>query len=257
MGLLEKIINEKKEEVEEKKRLNPLVDMKIEPAEPQNFKNAIKKNHLTLIAEIKRASPSMGVILKRFNPQKFAKIYESSDVDAISFVSDKKFFGGKVEMIKEIKKASSLPVLRKDFIIDEYQIYESHFFGADAILLIVRILPFERLKRFVKIAHNLGIATVLEVHTPTEIDKALRTDTEIIGINNRDLDTLTVGIDVSLRLKSLIPNGYTTISESGISSSDDVKRLMDVGFDAILVGTSLLIANDIVKKIKELKGAGV
>lgn len=257
MGLLEKIINDKKIEVKEKKRLNPLIDTGMRDTDYRNFKNAIKKDHLTLIAEIKKASPSMGVISEHFDPKWIAKIYELSDVEAISYVSDGKYFGGRVEMIKEIRKASRLPILRKDFIIDEYQIYESHFFGADAILLVVRIVPFAKLKRFVKIAHNLGIATVLEVHTPSEIGKALRTDTEIIGINNRDLNTLTVEIDVSLRLKPLIPDGYITVSESGISTPEDIRKLKDAGFDAILVGTSLLKANDIEKKVKELKGAGI
>lgn len=258
MNLLNEIIQNKRKEIEEKRRLNP-IEALIRKAklEHRDFKTAIKKDPISLIAEIKRSSPSTGMIFKNFNPQKIAKIYESAKADALSFVSDEKYFGGDLEMIKEVKRASSLPILRKDFIIDEYQIYESHHYGADAILLIARVLPIAKLKKFVKIARSLGLETILECHTKGDIDKALKTDTEIIGINNRDLDTLTVNTDISLRLKPIIPDGYITISESGINTPEDVKRLRDAGFDAILVGTSLLKAKDISNKIKELKGVDV
>ncbi|MEO0094364.1 MAG: indole-3-glycerol phosphate synthase TrpC [candidate division WOR-3 bacterium] len=257
MNLLDEIVQNKRKEIEEKRRLNS-IDKLIRNAtlEHRDFKTAIKKGHVALIAEIKRISPSAGMILENFNPSSIARIYESAKVDALSFVSDKKYFGGNVEIIKEIKKASSLPILRKDFIIDEYQIYEAYHYGADALLLIARILPITKLKRFVKIAKSFGLETVLECHTKRDIDKALETDTEIIGINNRDLDTFTIDLNRSLRLKSLIPDDYITISESGINTVADVRTLRDAGFDAILVGTSLLKAKDISKKINELKGAG-
>ncbi|MGB9720555.1 MAG: indole-3-glycerol phosphate synthase TrpC [bacterium] len=254
MNMLKVIIEDTKNEIDKKKRLNPIENLlKVGNEKRRDFKNIFKRESMALIAEIKRSSPSTGTIINGLNPDKIATIYETSGADGISVVTNERFFDGKNEDIKIVKKSTILPVLRKDFVIDEYQIYESYGIDADAILLIASILSPGRLKEFVRRAHNLGMTTIVEVHTINDLKKALDTDTEIIGINNRNLNNFEVNINVSLHLVQLVPDGYYTVSESGIRKKEDVKRLKDAGFDGILVGTSILKADDMAEKIKELK----
>jgi len=253
MNHLKVILKDKKEEVRKLKDLIGENSIPQKRKKPLSFKGIFKKGGMALIAEIKKMSPSMGEIIRELDTEKIAKIYESSGADAISVVTDKKYFGGDCKFIKDIKRGVKLPVLRKDFVIDEVQIYQTYDSGADAILLIASILTPNQLKRFVKVARSLGIEPVVEVHNLHEIKKALDTETEIIGVNNRNLKNFEVDINVSLRLRPLIPENYFTISESGIEKLQDVQRLKDAGFDGILVGTSILKAEDIRKKIKELK----
>ncbi|MEO0128890.1 MAG: indole-3-glycerol phosphate synthase TrpC [candidate division WOR-3 bacterium] len=254
MNMLSVIIEETKKDLYKKKSQHPMEHfLKATNKIKNDFKKIFKEKSLALIAEIKNASPSTGIIRDDLNPEKVARIYESAGVDAISVVTNKKFFKGKKEYIEIVKKSTTLPVLRKDFIIDEYQIYESYAVGADAILFISCILPPVKLKKFVKLAHKLGMTTIVEIHTINDLKKALDTETEIIGINNRNLNNFSVDINNSLHLIQKVPEHYYTVSESGIKSQDDVRKLKNAGFDGLLVGTSILKADNMVAKIKELK----
>jgi len=220
----------------------------------RNFLKAFPKGRLSLIAEIKKASPSAGMIVERFNPTYLAKAYEEGGAAALSVLTDEKYFQGKLEDIKKAKDSTTIPVLRKDFIIDQSQVYESRVGGADAILLIARILTEEELKNLYGLAKDLKLRCLVEVHNEEEVEKALRLGAEIIGINNRDLETFTVDFNTTLRLMDKYPElkNKTVVSESGIASADQVKALKEKGVSAILVGESLLRSKDIAAKIKEL-----
>lgn len=258
MNLLRKIVLRKKEEVERRKR-SLSIDMLRSKDLPlmRDFKGALERKGISIIAEIKKSSPSAGIIRENFDPVQIAKIYEENEACAISILTDRNFFGGNPEYIMAVKKELSLPILRKDFIVDEYQIYESRYIGADAILLIARILTSEQISRFIQTAKNLGLSCLVEVHKLDELEKALSSNTEIIGINNRDLDTLQVDIGISLRLKRMIPDGYINISESGIKRRGDVLKLQKAGFDGILIGEALLRAENPGSKLHELLGRNV
>ncbi len=254
MDMLRKIVDHTKETIALRKRVKPITELTITNSEhPQDFKIIFKEDTIALIAEIKKASPSHGIIKRDLDPVQLGLIYETSGAEAISVVTNEAFFGGKCEYITELKKVSKLPLLRKDFILDEYQIYESRAVGADGVLLIARILDEQELKRMVKLVKKLGMTPIVEVHSREDIHKALATETEIIGINNRNLDNFQVDIAISLFLKPYIPSGYYILSESGIKNKEEVKKLQEAGFDGILVGTAILMANDIKKKIAELK----
>jgi indole-3-glycerol phosphate synthase len=222
--------------------------------EIRNLKSALKKDGISIIAEIKKMSPSAGVIKEFFEPIKLAKVYEKNGASAISILTDKRFFGGRNEFIIAVKKEVMLPVLRKDFIIDEYQIYESRWIGADAILLIARILTSDEMNRLINLAQDLGMTSLIEIYTENELEKVLSTPAKIIGINNRNLDTLEVNIENSLRLRRAIPSEYITVSESGIKSREDVLRIENAGFDAMLIGETLMKSENPDDKLKELLG---
>ncbi len=253
--ILEKIVTFKKVETEKRKSFAPLklfID-KI-PEERRDFKGALKKGNISIIAEIKRMSPSSGILRENFDHVSIAKEYKTNGAKAISILTDSKFFWGKNAFINEVKKEIDIPILRKEFIIDEYQIYESAYIGADAILLIARILELEQLERYINLANQLGLSSLVEVHSKEEIQKVLRTSAEIIGINNRNLETLQVSIDHSINSKKMIPDKYITVSESGIKTREDVLKLEEAGFDVVLVGEILMKQKDIGKKLKELLG---
>ncbi len=255
MNVLRNIIRYKRVEISRKKKITSIRELlKGRHSELRDFTDGFNKHGIALIAEIKRMSPSRGVIRKCFEPSKIALIYESGGADAISVLTDERFFGGKGDHIEQVKKMSSLPILRKDFIIEEFQIFESYFLGADAVLLIARILGLDKLKNFINIAHSLGLKTLVEVHTQQDIKKAITTETDIIGINNRNLGNFQVDINLSLKLRKIIPDHFLTVSESGIKDRRDVKMLENAGFDGILIGTSLLRARNIEKKLSTLIG---
>ena len=220
----------------------------------RNFHKAIAKGKISLIAEIKKASPSAGVIAEKFEPVYLAKTYEESGAAAVSVLTDEKFFQGRLEHLKAAKDSTTIPVLRKDFIIDESQIYESRVAGADAILLIARILSDEQLTSFLDLAHSLKLDCLVEVHDETELERVLKTKTKIIGINNRDLDTFKIDFQTTVKLMDKYPElrERIVVSESGIESADQVRRLKAKGVSAILVGTSLMKSKDIGAKIREL-----
>lgn len=257
--ILDEIIFNKRQEVTSLKVKLSLSDFKKQLAKlpaTRDFFSALSEEKLSLIAEIKKASPSVGIIVKDFNPADTAKIYQEAGASAISVLTDEKFFQGGLPALKEVRKATSLPLLRKDFIIDESQIYESRLAGADAVLLITRILNDAQLKEYLNLCHKLDMEALLEVHTEEELKRALKTEARIIGINNRDLDTFKVNLETTLELIDLIPKNrlkkLVLVSESGIESREDVQKLKDKGADAVLIGEALLRSKNIAEKIKEL-----
>ncbi|MFA5103959.1 MAG: indole-3-glycerol phosphate synthase TrpC [Candidatus Margulisiibacteriota bacterium] len=219
----------------------------------KDFADAIKEP-VSLIAEVKKASPSAGTIRQDFDPLSIALSYERSGAKAVSVLTDKKYFKGSTDYLKEISGSISLPVLRKDFIIDEIQIYEARYYGADALLLIASVLTDEKIKKLSFIAAECGMDVLLEVHDKTEMLRALECGAGIIGINNRNLKTFKVNFDLTFELAALVPGRVDRIlvSESGIGSPDQIKRLKKAGINAALIGEELMKAPDIGKKIKEL-----
>ncbi|MBN1363287.1 MAG: indole-3-glycerol phosphate synthase TrpC [Syntrophaceae bacterium] len=255
--ILDKIIKTKKEEVAQlkKKTTQAQLQKKIAGLEPcRNFQKALKSGVCNIIAEVKCASPSRGRLVNDFDPLKIAKIYEKNGAAAVSVLSDEKYFAGHKNHLTQIRKNIKLPLLRKDFIIDKIQIYETRVIGADAILLIVRALE-KKLADFISFSKELGLSPLVEVHTREELDIALRAGAEIIGINNRNLDTFITNIETSRRLRALIPADKIVVAESGIKERRDIESLIQVGINAFLIGENLVTAPDIGKKLREFKGA--
>jgi len=254
--ILPRIIEEKRRVIEEAKKVKPQDEL-IREVKNVCIRSLFKKNisrahHINLIAEIKKASPSRGVLRGDFNPSKIAVTYQANGASAISVLTDERFFEGKLEYIKRVKESTTLPVLRKDFFIDEYQIYETLTVGADAILLICEILSKDEMIRFYNLASSLGLDVLLETHNEEDLDKALATGGPIIGINNRDLHTFRTDLDVTQRLVRLIPKDRVIVSESGIKTYEDIMFLKSIGVNAVLIGEVLMEANDIAAKMREL-----
>ncbi len=253
---LSKIIQEKRDHLEKLKQLIPDIESKAKSKDPHKdtlFKDALSnQKKFSLIAEIKKSSPSKGLIRKDFNPVSLAKAYEGFGADALSVLTEASFFEGDVSHIKEVSGVVALPILRKDFIIDSYQIYESFLIGARAILLIAAILTEKELDDFILLAQSLGIDCLVEVHNKEELGKAINTSAEIIGVNNRNLRTLDVSLDTSKEIIPLIPKDKIIVAESGIATREDMVVLEKLGVDAVLVGEALLKSDNIEIKIKEL-----
>jgi len=256
--ILDDIIANKREELAETKRRAPLSDIKakIAGAAPvRGFGKALAVGPgIKLIAEVKKASPSKGVIREDFDPVQIARTYKESGASCLSVLTEQRFFQGKLEYLDAIRKAQDLPLLRKDFIIDEYQIHEARAAGADAILLIAACLDRNQLQDYLGIAQRLGLDVLVESHTYKELDKSLFAGATLLGINNRDLTTFTVSLQTTIDLLKDIPDDRTVVSESGIKTRNDVTKLQQAGVDAILVGESLMREKDIGKKVKELLG---
>jgi indole-3-glycerol phosphate synthase len=257
MNILNEIVKKKAERLQYAKSTIPINELKkciqdIDKA--RDFRTAIKRNDekIRLIAEIKRASPSKGLIRKDFDLIKIASVYDEKPVIAISVLTEEDFFQGHLSYIKVVKDITSKPVLRKDFIFDEYQIYESRVNHADAILLIAAILDKNQAEEYLHLAKELGLHILFEVHDEDDLEKALLIDADIIGINNRNLKTLKIDLSTTMRLKKDIPKDKIVVSESGIKNRADVVRLIDARIDAMLIGTSLMEAEDIGEKIDEL-----
>ena len=249
--MLNKIIENKRKEVEIAKKSLPLSNFKHKLKHAKrDFKKAISKKKLNIIAEIKRKSPSKSMTKKEFNIKKIIEVYNKY-ADAISVLTDKRFFDGSLEDIKNVSKLSRLPILRKDFIIDEYQIYESRLYNADAILLIASILSIDKLNKFIEIAKKYNIDCLVEVNNEEGLNKALNSNASIIGINNRNLNTLKVDTETTLRLADKIPSDKIIISESGILSKDYVKKISGK-VNAILVGTLFMNSTKLKKEISSL-----
>jgi indole-3-glycerol phosphate synthase len=255
MNFLETILEEKKREIAEAQENVPL-DRLVSEARacprPESFKAALQKAPFALIAEIKRASPSKGTLVNEFDHRQLAKEFQAGGAHALSVLTDRKHFGGDPSFIREVKEVVNLPVLRKDFIVDEYQIYESLCLHADAILLIVKALSAENLRRLHHCALSLGLEVLVETHTRREIETANEIGAEIIGINNRDLSTFIVNIETSLQLGRFIRSDALAVSESGIHSPSDVLMLRDSGFKAVLVGESLVTHTNRIAAVREL-----
>jgi len=257
--VLDKIIDHKREEVARTKRARPLAELQetIEHVgPPRDFRGALTEEGISLIAEIKRASPSKGDMLPGVEAVELASLYEAKGASALSILTDQKFFKGKLEDLTSARRHVSLPCLRKEFVIDEYQVYEARAAEADAVLLIVRILEDEQIKAFHQLARSLGMGVLVETHDEVEIERALACGAHIIGINNRDLDTLEVDVMRSMELKKRVPGGHTLVAESGIYTREHVHMLEEGGVDAMLVGEALLTSDNIAEKIEELLGRG-
>lgn len=256
--LLGEIISEKKREVKLlKERWGSLYQEGKPPFPIRDFKGAISRpGQINLIAEIKFASPSAGVIRKRKNPLKIGRIYEEAGAAAISLLTDRRFFGGDISHMLRLKSAVSLPILRKDFIIDEIQVREAVLYGADGVLLIARILSAQRLKGLLAICEKFGLAPLIEVHDRDDLEKAIDCGAEIIGINNRDLDTFKVDLNTTIELAPRVADKYIIVSESGISNGKDIQLLKRSGVQAVLVGTSIMRSDDLAEKTRELVDAG-
>ena len=255
--MLNKIIENKNEEVDENKKIFPLNSFKskIKPSS-RNFKealskNKISKNKITLIAEIKRKSPSQEFFPdKKFDIKNIARVY-SKYADAISVLTDKKFFNGTLEDMKKVSTLTKLPILRKDFIIDEYQIYESRLSGADAVLLIASILSSKRIDDFISTAKKFSMDCLVEINNEDDLGKVLCSRADIIGINNRNLNTLKIDTNTTLRLMDKIPDNKIIVSESGINSREYVEKIKHK-VDAILVGGLFMNSNNPEKEILSL-----
>jgi indole-3-glycerol phosphate synthase len=253
--ILDKILSTKKREVARHKKavhLSCLMECIARRKAPLAFTEAIKGDSIKLIAEVKKASPSKGILRPYFDPMVLAKTYADNGAAAISVLTDAEYFQGSPEHLAAIRQTVSLPLLRKDFIYDEYQIYESAAYGADALLLITAILEPTQLEKLMKVSRSLGLSCLVEIHNEDELKIALNNGAEIIGINNRNLDTFEVDINTTQRLLPFIPEDKIVVSESGISWREDVKKLESWGVDAVLVGEALVTAKNIAKKMKEL-----
>ena len=247
MSILQKIVENTRDNLKVKKTNLSLEEIKSSLAElslpKSNFKTSISNKNEAIIAEIKKASPSAGVIAEDFNPVSKAKDYEAFGASALSILTEEDFFLGSNEYLKAVKKITSLPILRKDFIIDEYQIYESKLIGADCILLIASILSDQQLEEFVAIAKTLELDYLIEVHDESELKRAELFEGALIGVNNRNLKTFEVDLDNSIRLRNLFIKNNVFIAESGIKSRKDVDYLKSNNIKVFLIGESLMKGN--------------
>ena len=257
--ILDKIVSEKRHELALQKVAAPLAGLfeRIASLEtPISFSNALQGNDVRLIAEVKKASPSRGLLCADFDPVRLAAIYAGNGAAAISVLTDPRFLG-EIKHIVQIKQAGSsgdAPVLRKDFIFDPYQVYEVRSVGADALLLIVAILAPQQLQELLDLSRQLGMQCLVEVHDQEELRVAVEAGAEIIGINNRNLRTFTTDLAVTERLVTHVPKGKIIVSESGISSREHLHRLGEMGVNAVLVGEALVTAADVAEKVRELSG---
>ncbi len=244
--ILDDIVAYKKQELEEAKKklpLRELVSAAVDTPPAIDFPDLHAKTPgLKIISEIKKASPSKGVIRDDFDHFSIAREYEDSGAFALSVLTDRKFFGGDISYLSDIRAHSELPILRKDFTIAPYQIYEARCHGADLVLLIVAVLDRGEIEEYLSLSRSLGMNCIVEVHGERELETALLAGSEIIGINNRDLRTFDVSLDVSKRLSGMVPEGKILISESGISSVEDMAGLMDFGIDTFLIGETFMKA---------------
>jgi len=259
MNFLEKVVEEKKIELQEKEATLPLEMLKKEVLAQHrvttgSFQTIFKQNTIVVIAEIKLKSPSEGMLTNQTHID-IAKEYAKSEADAISILTEPNHFNGKLEYIEDVRDILPQPILRKDFIISEYHIYETAKAGADAFLLIAAILTTEELSRFISLGKELGLSALVEIHNEEDLEKALSAKAEIIGINNRDLTTLKIDLHTSARLMPLIPKNVAIVSESGIKTVDDVRFLKELGIHGILVGSSIIKNGNYVEAIRELKHA--
>lgn len=290
MSILEEIARERRKAVEEEKKLLSLLELErlleerevlgkarlnkeaLEKAslknevlrddevspkalatEGKSFYQALAKKGLSIIGEVKKASPSKGIIAEDFPYLQIAKDYEAAGIDAISCLTEPKYFLGKDQYLKEIAQEVSVPVLRKDFLIDPYQIYQAKLLGAKAILLIVSLLGERELKEFLGIAGKLGLDALVECHDEEEIRCALSVGAEIIGVNNRNLKTFSVNLENSLSLRNLVPMGQLFVAESGMSKPEELRLLEEAGVNAVLIGESLMRAESKKEKLQELR----
>lgn len=266
MNILEEIAEKRKTDTEKRKEKLPLEEIKKlaeKKAEEElrktgaflfPFKENLAKEGMNFICEVKKASPSKGLIAEDFPYLQIAKDYEKAGASAISVLTEPEYFLGKDEYLKEIAMEVSIPVIRKDFTVDAYQIYEAKLLGASAVLLICSLLEDANLKEFLDIAHSLGLSALVETHDETEVKRALKAGAEIIGVNNRDLKNFTVDVNNSVALRKLVPANIVFVSESGIKTKEDIANLRENKVNAVLIGETLMRCEDKGKKVRELSG---
>lgn len=261
--ILNEILTHKRKEVEELKLRYPLRKLQEVVANRdgiahRDFRKAISNPHrLNLITELKKASPSEGTLRENFQPLRLAALLEYAGAAALSILTETRFFKGRPSYLKTVRQVTRIPILRKDFILDEYQLYESKLLEADAILLIASLLTDEELVRFLTRGQEIGLEVLVEVHTEEDLKKALGAGAEMIGVNNRNLQTLEVDVSRAERLLSHLPKQVTVVIESGFKDHDELLKYKSLGINAFLVGTALMKAEDVVGKVQELlKGKG-
>jgi indole-3-glycerol phosphate synthase len=255
--VLNKIIAWKRDELVRHKRARPIEIGRAEAARappPRDFAAALHAPGVSLIAEVKRASPSKGLLRHDFDAVALACEYEANGAAAISVLTDQRFFQGSLDHLWAVRQSVSLPVLRKDFVLDLYQVYEARAAGADAVLLIVAALDDGDLKALHQLIHQLGMAALVEVHNAAELKRALEIDPRIVGVNNRDLRTFEIDLETTARLRPLVPADLILVAESGVRTRANVARLAAIGADAMLVGEALVRAADVGQKVRELVG---
>ena len=258
--ILDQLADHARERVEDAKRTQSLTEIRQRALDmPKGnfaFEEALRKPDIAFICECKKASPSKGLIAPEFPYLSIAREYEAAGADAVSVLTEPKWFLGSGKYLKEIAEAVSIPCLRKDFTVDEYMIYESKLLGASAVLLICSILSEEQIKEYIGICDGLGLSALVEAHDGEEVEIALRAGARMIGVNNRNLKDFSVDTENSRRLRQMIPPEVLFVSESGVGSAEDVSRLRGIGADAVLIGETLMRAADKKAKLRELKGEG-
>ncbi len=254
--IIDKIIAEKKKDLRElKSRVSQKkLEQIVVQGKGHEFKKALRGENIAIIAEAKKASPSKGIFREDFDPVSLAKTYEKGGAKAISVITEEKFFLGHSHYLTAVKKAVTIPVLRKDFIIDPYQIYETAALGGDALLLLACVLNKEELSTCLRECRALGLASLVEVHDERELDTVLSLGVEIVGINNRDLKTFTTSTEVTKNLASLIPSEVLIVTESGISKREDLSELAPYFINGALIGETLVVSEDPLTKLKEFSG---
>jgi len=259
--ILKQIVDDTRDVVDTMKSAVSLDQLRQKPTlrtAPRNFYKALSAPGLSLIAEIKKASPSGGLLRENFDPAEIAKIYSAAGAAALSVLSNEKYFQGHLDHLAQARNAVQLPILRKDFIVDEYQIVQAGRYGADAVLLIVAALDLSQLRDFREAAEGEGLDALVEVHDEAELDIALKSGARIVGINNRNLKTMVTDLETTFKLAQRLPrstrDGLLLVSESGISKLDDTRRIIDAGIDAVLIGEAFMRAPDIGKKVREVMG---
>jgi len=246
-------INQRKTELPQKSLIGQLQDID-DMRRAKNFEAALQKNDVSFICEIKKASPSKGVIAQEFDCLSIAEDYENAGAAAISVLTEPFYFLGKDEYLREIAEKVKIPLLRKDFFVDEYMIYEAKILGASAILLICAMLDKSQIKDFLAVANEIGLAALVETHDENEIETALEAGAKIIGVNNRNLKTFETDISLTQRLRPLVPKDKIFVSESGIKTPNDIRILKEIGANAALIGETFMRSSDKISALKSLRG---
>ena len=258
--ILDAILAHKQTEVAVRQAALPLAEVQARAGDappPRDFGAALqspKTGRVALIAEVKKASPSAGIIRPDFDPVQIARVYEDSGAACLSVLTDEKFFQGHDDYLIAVREAVSLPIIRKDFVVSDWQIYESRALRADAVLLIVAALPATQIKDYAALASEMGMAALVEVHTEAEMEVALEAGATLIGINSRNLKTFVTDLTTVARLAAMVPAGVTLVAESGLKTSADMRQVADAGAKAILVGETLMRSADIGAAVRELLG---
>lgn len=255
--ILDRILAQKVLEVAEQRKMLSLAEMiafvnTLQADDPpRDFAGALRRDTVALIAEVKKASPSKGILVHDFDPVRIGTVYADNGAAAISVLTDKPFFQGDLKYMYDVRKSVSVPVLRKDFVIDPYQVYAGRAAGADAVLLIVAALEGGLLAELRQLIEGLAMTALVEVHDEAELDRALQAGAKVIGVNNRDLRSFEVDLGTTARIARIIPPEVTLVAESGISSAADVRRMGDLGAHAVLVGEALVKADDMAAAVRE------